>query len=385
MKKVITIIILINSIFSFGQNENLNQIYVDWENPKNFEKYNVKKVTVYSKEIKKNGKIKRDSLLLAKYEYDKSKGIIKGINHNLVLVSHRGGSSLEFYSFKNQYFLDSLIIKRETKETPKVSKDKIVNNSFIELYKYDNLNRLIYDKNYSEENEYELSKKDTITHYRSVSYPKIKEYEYDFKNRVIKEYFTRDSSEYHINSYKDKKIKSYKSCSSCEEKYLEQEWKYDENKLLEWTSFTYQKIKHSKRNYFYDEYQNLVKQIDSSGWYFINRKPYLDSTTEIIYNQEGKIITSIENNSKPFPILYNKTIQYFDKNNLLIKKENHSENQIDTHEYFYENSILKYETSKYGKDNVIRFEYSYGKKGLLKEVKHYIGDKLVNIERYYYE
>ena len=385
MKKVITIIILINSIFSFGQNENLNQIYVDWENPKNFERYNIKKVAVYSKKIKKNGKIKKDSLLLAKYEYDKSNNIIKGINHNLIVMFHGGESHLKFYSFENQYLSDSLIIKKETKEIPKVSKDKIVNNSFIELYKYDNLNRLIYDKNYSEENEYELSKKDTTAHYRSISYPKTKEYEYDFKNRVIKEYFTRDSSEYHINSYKDKKITSYKSCSSCDEKYMDQERKYDDDKLLEWTTYTYKKEKHTKRNYFYDENQNLVKQIDSSGWYFINRKPYLDSTTEIIYNQEGKIITSIENNSKPFPILYNKTIQYFDKNNLLIKKENHSENQIDTHEYFYENSILKYETSKYGKDNVIRFEYSYGKKGLLKEVKHYIGDKLVNIERYYYE
>ena len=142
MKKVIIILILINSIFSFGQNENLNQIYVDWENPKNFEKYHVKKVTVYSKEIKKNGKIKKDSLLLAKYEYDKSKGIIKGINHDLVVVSHGGGSSLEFYSFENQYFSDSLIVKRETKEIPKVTKDKIVNNSFVELYKYDEFNRL---------------------------------------------------------------------------------------------------------------------------------------------------------------------------------------------------------------------------------------------------
>ena len=219
----------------------------------------------------------------------------------------------------------------------------------------------------------------------SINNPKIIQFEYDLKNRKTKKYISIDSTTYYSKFDMKSDFKISKSCSHCEEKYLQQEWKYDENKLLEWTSFTYQKIKHSKRNYFYDEYQNLVKQIDSSGWYFINRKPYLDSTTEIIYNQEGKIITSIENNSKPFPILYNKTIQYFDKNNLLIKKENHSENQIDTHEYFYENSILKYETSKYGKDNVIRFEYSYGKKGLLKEVKHYIGDKLVNIERYYYE
>ena len=46
-------------------------------------------------------------------------------------------------------------------------------------------------------------------------------YKYDSKNRVIKEYFTRDSSEYHINSYKDKKITSSKSCNYCEEKYLQ--------------------------------------------------------------------------------------------------------------------------------------------------------------------
>ena len=72
MSKIFLYIFFVYSIFSFSQNENLNQIYVDWENPKNFEKYNVKKVTVYSKEIKKNGKIKKDSLLLAKYEYETS-------------------------------------------------------------------------------------------------------------------------------------------------------------------------------------------------------------------------------------------------------------------------------------------------------------------------
>ena len=84
MKKIILILILIHSLFSFSQNENLNQIYVDWENPKNFEKYNVKKVTVYSKEIKKNGKIKKDSLLLYSTEYNKSKAVIKRINHKLM-------------------------------------------------------------------------------------------------------------------------------------------------------------------------------------------------------------------------------------------------------------------------------------------------------------
>ena len=287
MKKVITIIILINSIFSFGQNENLNQIYVDWENPKNFEKYNVKKVTVYSKEIKKNGKIKRDSLLLAKYEYDKSKGIIKGINHDLVVVSHGRGNFLEFYSFENQYFSDSLIVKRETNETPKVSKDKIVNNSSVELYKYDKLNRRIFEKKYSEENEYRLSKKDTTAHYRSISYPITEEYEYDSKNRLIKQYITRDSSEHYINLINYNRISASKNCSYCEEKYLNQERKYDDSNLLEWTTYTYKKEKHTKRNYFYDENQNLVKQIDSTGWYL--GKPSLSSIKEIRYDDNIKI------------------------------------------------------------------------------------------------
>ena len=214
MRKIFLYIFFIYSLFSFGQNENLNQIYVDWENPKNFEKFNLKKVTVYSKEIKKNGKIKKDSLLLAKYEYDKSKGIIKGIDHYLVVVIHGGGSSLEFNSFENQYFSDSLIIKKETKEPSKVSKDKIVNNSFIELYKYDKLNRRIFEKKYSEANEYSLSKKDTTAHYISISYPITEEYEYDSKNRLIKQYITRDSSEHYINLINYNSISKSKFCNS---------------------------------------------------------------------------------------------------------------------------------------------------------------------------
>lgn len=387
MKKVIIILNLINSIFSFGQNDKLNQIYVDWENPKNFEKYNVKKVSVYSKEIKKKGKIKKDSLLLKQYEYNKEKSTIKGTNHSWLIIGHGGGSHRKYYNFENEYSKDNLITRKSLfhLSEEKKEKQKKEHNSTIEEFEYDSFNNVIKNIVYNKNESIYLFKNDTTHLFISINNPKITEFEYDSNNRKIKQFQSTDSSTYYSKFDMKSEFKISKSCTYCEEKYLEQEWKYDENKLLEWTSFTYQKVKHSKRNYFYDENQNLVKQIDSSGWYFINRKPYLDSTTEIIYNQEGKIITSIENNSKPFPKLYNKTIQYFDKNNLLIKKEDHSENQIDTHEYFYENSILKYETSKYGKDNVIRFEYSYNEKGLLKEIKHYICDKLVNIERYYYE
>lgn len=380
MKKVITIILFINSIFSFSQNENLNQIYVDWENPKNFEKYNVKKVTVYSKEIKKNGKIKRDSLLLAKYEYDKSKGIIKGINHNLVLVSHGGGSSLEFYSFKNQYFSDSLIVKRETKEIPKVTKDKIVNNSFVELYKYDKLNRRIFKKKYSEDNEYSLSKKDTTAHYRSISYPITEEYEYDSKNRLIKQYITRDSSEHYINLINYNSISTSKFCSYCNEKYLDQEWKYDKEKLLEWTSFTYQKSKHSKRNYFYNENKNLVKQIDSTRFYL--GKPSLSSIKEIRYDDIIKIEIQTKFNDD---LYFKKETRKFHNNQLVYEllEAEYPEYNVET-TYTYSESSIKKTTNRF-KNGITVEEYFFDKKGLLIEQKTYLNAILIEYKKYYYE
>jgi hypothetical protein len=380
MRKIFTHLFFMFSLFSFSQNENLNQIYVDWENPKNFEKFNLKKVTVYSKEIKKNGKIKRDSLLLAKYEYDKSKGILKGINHYLVVVSHGGGSSLEFYSFENQYFSDSLIVKRETKEIPKVTKDKIVNNSFIELYKYDKLNRRIFEKKFSEDNEYSLSKKDTIAHYRSISYPITEEYEYDSKNRLIKKYIIRDSSEHYINLINYNRISKSKFCSYCNEKYLGQEWKYDKEKLLEWTTFTYQKSKHSKRNYFYDENQNLVKQIDSTGWYL--GKPSLSSIKEIRYDDNLKIEIQSKYDENSY---FKKDTRKFDNNQLVYEllEAEYPEYNIETTYIHSVNSIKK--TTNRFKNGITVEEYFFDKKGLLIEQKTYLNAILIEYKKYYYE
>lgn len=224
MKKVITIIILINSIFSFSQNENLNQIYVDWENPKNFEKYNIKKVAVYSKEIKKNGKIKRDSLLLYSTEYNKNKALIKRINHKFINVNDDSRNHHKFISVENKYISDSLIFKREQQTKHIINKDKIEFISSLELFKYDVLNRLILEKKYSEKNEYELSKTDTIEYFISTSYPEIMEYEYDYKNRKTKQFQATDSAEYYSKFNMKSEFKVSKSCTYCVEKYLSQEW-----------------------------------------------------------------------------------------------------------------------------------------------------------------
>lgn len=358
----------------------MNQIFVDWENPKNFEKFNVKRVTVFSKDVKKNGKIKRDSLLIHNTEYNKNKATITRINHKLMNKNYDSENHHKFIVVKNKYISDSLILKREQQTKPINNKNKVEFVSFIELFKYDKLNRLIFEKKYSEKNEYILSKTDTLEQFISTSYPKIIEYEYDFKNRVIKEYFTRDSSEYHINNYKDKKITSFKSCSYCEEKYLDQEWKYDEDKLLEWTTYTYKKEKRSKKNYFYDENQNLVKQIDSTGWYL--GKPTLSSITEISYDDNVKIEIQTKYNDD---LYFKKETRKFVDNQLVYEllEAEYPEHNIETTNTYSESSI-KITTNRF-KNGITVEEHLFNKKGLLIEQKTYLNAILIEYKKYYYE
>ena len=380
MKKIILILILIHSLFSFGQNENLNQIYVDWENPKNFEKYNVKKVTVYSKEIKKNGKIKKDSLLLYSTEYNKSKAVIKRINHKLMNENDDSRNHHKFISVENKYISDSLIFKREQQTKPNINKNKIEFISSFELFKYDVLNRLILEKKYSEKNEYELYKTDTIEYFKSTSYPEIMDYEYDYKNRKTKQFQSTDSAEYYSKFDIKSEFKVSKSCSYCEEKHLSQEWKYDENKLLEWTTYTNKKVKHTKINYLYDENQNLVKQIDSTGWYL--SKPSLSSIKEIRYNDNIKIEIQTKFNDD---LYFRKETRKFENNQLVYEllEAEYPEYNVET-TYIYSGNSIKKTTNRF-KNGITIEEYFFDKKGLLIEQKIYLNAILIEYNKYYYE
>lgn len=380
-KKILLCIFLLITTELYSQ----ENFYINWEQPNNFLKYNLSNVSIYEFKIKKNGKIKKDSVLLRKYKYDKQNSIIKGINHNWFYINHGVGSHMMFYRFKNQYIKDSLLINKIIiyASKDKIKKNEIENNLSVENFEYDSLNNLTKKSFYSITENGFIYRKDTIIDSK-VIHPKIIEYKYDSKNRKIKEFILTDSTEYFSRFDMKSEFESSKSCVQCQEKYLSQEWKYENDKLTEWINYTYKKRKHTKRNYFYNENSNLKKQIDSSGWSFSNEKAYLDSTTEITYNENGKKIISLVNRDKFPEKHYIKKVVSYNKKNQIIKKENYSENQTDIHEYFYENSKLVYATSKYGEGNIIKYEYFYDKNGLIKEQKHYIDEKLVGIERYYY-
>ena len=360
----------------------MNQNHLDWENPINFEKFNVKKVTVYSKEIKKNGKIKKDSLLLKQFEYNKEKSKIKGTNHNWLFINHGGGSHRQYYNFENDYSKDNLITKRSIfhVSSEKKEKEKINNNSTIEEFKYDSYDNIIENIVYNKNINIYLLKKDTFNLFISINNPKITQFEYDLKNRKTKKYISTDSSTYYSKFDMKSEFKISKSCTYCEEKYLQQEWKYDDDKLLEWTTYTYKKEKHTKRNYFYDENQNLVKQIDSTGWYL--GKPSLSSIKEIRYDDNIKIEIQTNFNDDSY---FKKETKKFDNNQLVYEflEAEYPEYNVET-TYTYSESSIKKTTNRF-KNGITVEEYFFDKKGLLIEQKTYLNAILIEYKKYYYE
>lgn len=361
-----------------------NNYYVNWENPNNFLKNNLNKVSVYSYEVKKNGKLKKDSLLLRKYEYDKAKSIIAGINNQQIFYSHGKASSLSFYKFENQYIKDTLVeTKIETHITKNNSEKNDLESSFsLRNYIYDTFNNIIKETFYDDKRTLLLYEKDTLSYFKTINNPKILEFEYDENQQIRKHFISTDSTQYFSKFNMRSDFTISKSCGYCQERYLSQEWKYKEGKLIETISYNYKKGIHSKTLHYYDENLKLIKQIDSTGFY--NGRPILSSITEIKYdgNYKTKIKINFDENS-----YFKKETKKYVSNELVyeLAEAEYPENNIETTYGNFENSHNKYKSVKYGQNETIKFEYFYNSKGLLKEQKHFISNKLINIERYYYE
>lgn len=377
---------LINSIVLFFsiQMNCQNNYYVNWENPNNFLKNNLNKVSVYSYEVKKNGKLKKDSLLLRKYEYDKTKSIIAGINNQQIFYSHGNASSLSFYKFENQYIKDTLVeTKIETPITKNNSEKNDLESSFLlRNFTYNNFNNIIKQTFYNDKRIILLYKKDTLSCFKTINNPKVLEYEYDENQQIRKHFISTDSTQYFSKFNMRSDLTISKSCVYCQERYLSQEWKYKEGKLIETISYNYKKGIHFKTLNYYDENLKLIKQIDSTGFY--NGRPILSSITEIKYdgNYKTKIKINFDENS-----YFKEETKKYVSNELVyeLAEAEYPKNNIETTYGNFENSLNKYKSVKYGQNETIKFEYFYNSKGLLKEQKHFISNKLISIERYYYE
>lgn len=383
MKKLLILFAFLIFNFSNSQNNLKNDEFRDWENPENFEKFCLKKVSSYSIKINKKGKTKKDSILLSEYNYDKSKSEIYGIFHYVRMYMHGNESHLEFYNFKNNYTKDGLILKKAntTISREKKKKDEVEFNTNYETFEYDSLKRKSKKTYFVESNSIGLIKKDTFSYSKSIYSPKITEYEYDFKNRIIKELSSQDSVTYFYKSNNQKEFKISKVCGYCEPKYLQQESIYDGDNLTKHISYTYKKEVHTKKYHYYNSNNQLIKEIDSTGFYLT--KPYLSSITEFDYSDKTK--TEIETNFDRDSYYKRETRKYNLEDELFYEFS-----EAETSNYNLERNIeysnnSKTVTTKNPHNLIHKETFLYDKRGLLIEKKIYYNAILTELIKYYYE
>ena len=384
-----TILTFLTTLVFAQKSTELNWTYND------FIENNVEKVSKYSIPLRKNGKVKkRDSTLLFTKQIDLKNKTVFGIKSSLVVVTHVG-THLTWNKFKD-YYTENGLIQKETNSPLEIEKKKEF--GFIDydesvgetIYEYD-INENLKRKEYRTiNNHYSIykSSKDTTFHLKSIDRPQIYEYVYNSDNQEIKQYHTVDSTRYlKTKNYNPENKTDAVTCSYCHSKYLNIEWKYDEEKkLIEWTSYTRENKLHTKRYYYYDNQNRLKKQIDSIGWYIYNRpiwkstKTYeygLDKTTEIINN----------NTESRFGAYYKQEVTVYDSDKNLIRECKITNKQKECSEYSYkwENGKLIEKTETQLNGQIIKQKYEYNNRNLITEISQYLNGKRIELIRYYYE
>jgi len=367
-----------NTIFSTGSNGLMQWAYQD------FIDCNVERIQAFSFELKKNGKVKKDSTKLFDQKLIRESSLVTGTNCNLNIQSH-GPTFLAWYKFKDYYDSKGNLIKQidqpievvKIKEFGSTNWDININETIYEYDEKELLTLKVYNRI---EHSYSVSKytKDTF-HLHSV-HPKIYEYEYNNQGLEIKKYYTDDSTRYLATESYTPDTGSV-NCFYCDPRYLNGVKEYDGNgNLTKWIWYTRKNEIHSKKYYFYNESDNLIKQIDSTGWYlqqYSEDEPSLQSIKTFEYIND-KILKTIEVKGD-----WTYISEYDEKGNLVNNCLQIADTKDDCakYNYVYHNGLIK-EIYTLPNQKTI---YEYNEDGLQIEKRDYLNDKLTSLIKYYYE
>ncbi|MBW6483751.1 MAG: hypothetical protein K0B10_11915 [Vicingaceae bacterium] len=366
-----------NTIFSTGANGLMQWTYQD------FIDHNIERIQAFSFKLKKNGKVKKDSTKLFDQNLNRDSSIVMGINCNLNIQSHVP-TFLTWYKFKDYYDSMGKLIKHtnqpievvKTKGFGSTNWDININETTFEYDGEGLLTRKVYNRI---EHSYSVSKytKDTF-HLHSI-HPKIYEYEYDEQGLEVRNYYTDDSTRYLATESYTPDTASVK-CFYCDPRYLNGEKEYDsQGNLIKWIWYTRKNEIHSKKYYFYDENDNLIKQIDSTGWYlqqYSEDEPSLQSTKTFKYRND-QLLKTIEVKGD-----WTYISEYDEKGNLVSNclQIADTKNGCTKYNYVYQNGLIK-EIHTLPNQKTI---FGYNNDGLLIEKKDYLNEKLTSLIRYYY-
>lgn len=365
-----------NTIFSTGSNDFLNWTYSDYI------KNGINKVECYSYEINNKGKVKkRDSTMLFRKQIEVDSNKIYGIDFDINYQSH-GPTFITWHEFQEYYDIQGNLTKyvdrphkiEKRKEYGDIVWDININETLLE---YDDRNLLV-KKTYNRiEHSYSVWKryKDT-TYYHSIE-PKVYEYEYDLNGNELRNYFTRGKRIY----LHPKDFNPSKDSTEIDYRHLNGEKEYDnKGNLTKWIWYTSKNEIHSKKYYFYDEKNQLIKQVDSTGWYlqqYSEDEPSLQSIKTFEYTN-NILFKTIESKGD-----WTYTSEFDEKGNLMNNCLQIADTTDDCtkYKYVYQNSLIE-EIQTLPNQKTI---FEYNDDGLLIEKRDYLNEKLTSLIKYYYE
>ncbi|WP_192822918.1 hypothetical protein [Rufibacter sp. LB8] len=397
-KAFLTFLVVLIPFISIGQK--INPVLLpDWNKDvlstySEFKNKGIRKVEGYAYQIKRNGKIKkRDSTNLVRNQIDLDSSKVYGVNHLLMMVIH-GPSSLSQYDFADYYNTQGQLVKRTMSSNGKWVKEQGSSTYGIgintTIFEYNDKGSLKREVNSGIEHHYSVSKytKDT-THLKDSDSPKIYEYIYNADNQRIKRYYRVDyngSLKLDDNTVENKS--GAENCLICHPRFLFQEWFYDEHKnLKEEISYSDENLKHTKRNYYYDGKNRLVKQIDSTGWYLTTIGPYWESTKTFEYTDSTIFETQVNNtDSSQFGSSVSKTITTYDLEKRVLSSCDYfdSVERCTNYSYKFERDNLIEFSIKYSDGRQYVETYIFNRDDLKTEARSFVDGKLKGLIKYYY-
>jgi antitoxin component YwqK of YwqJK toxin-antitoxin module len=157
---------------------------------------------------------------------------------------------------------------------------------------------------------------------------------------------------------------------------------YENGKIKTTTYFTYEGLKHTKHYYFYDKNLNLIRQIDSLGWYQKSKDyPKLERIKSFKY-KNGLLFETIDSTEN------RQHVERFDNEGRTIESCYNDKETQDCARYLYtvENGKFISKTMINAKKETRTTRYSYNSKGLpFEESQIDEKGKLVYFVRYHYK
>lgn len=384
MRKLIFLLIICTSISMTAQKHKISPHVAYWQ-PSDFPK-GISKVETYEFKIK-NGKIKKDSLLIGSANLDK--GQVTGILYNLMCMSH-AGCERDFQEYKRIYSPSGqLLLSKHEKRNKSVEKGKHFLDYDYHIsetkYKYDELGNKIEELYFYTDLKFALDRKtkDTIDIYLTTQ-PTTYSYVYD-ESKLLSHYTQKDSV-ITRRVFLDIDTTSVSASYHYQPRYKNIDNLYDESGQLSCLiSYTREGKFHTKRYYYYDDKLRIVKQIDSTGWYMHSIKPYAESQVLYDYIHSG-LIKTVERFKNHFDNGSKTIIKYNLKDQIISECRQYENGEhCDYYDYTFNGDKVVEMIHTDSKGRKIYSYFKYDRQGLLIEEKDIVNNKISSIVRYYYK